>query len=105
MNAKDFILENDEEAREAVFNGYDLRMSELELLEWMEKYAQYKAENLHISGVRLPLLEQAKDCLMELCQLKAYKDDMGKDAHYQKRQPELWKEANRLLNEVTSKEA
>lgn len=37
------------------------------------------------------------ECLRELCQLKTYKDEIGKDSFYKKKQPKLWEQANRLL--------
>lgn len=42
MNAKEFIYNNSKELSEAIDNGYDLRMSEPEILYWMEKYAAMK---------------------------------------------------------------
>ena len=45
---------------------------------------------------------QALEILMELCQLKHYKGTTGKDAFYEKRQPELWKKANDLLNKLAN---
>lgn len=43
---------------------------------------------------------KAVELLKELCQLKHYKDTVGKDSFYEKRQPELWKEANNFLNSL-----
>lgn len=42
MNAKEFILRHSEKFREAVDNGYDIRMDEEEILEWMERYRSAK---------------------------------------------------------------
>jgi hypothetical protein len=42
--------------------------------------------------------ETAIEILIELCKLKHYKDTVGKDSLYEKRQPELWKRANDFLN-------
>lgn len=42
----------------------------------------------------------AVEILKELCQLKHYKDTVGKDSFYEKRQPELWKLANDYLNSL-----
>ena len=53
MNAKDFILNNSKAFSKAVDQGYDIRMDENEILDSMEKYAQYKAENLPISDVSI----------------------------------------------------
>lgn len=46
----------------------------------------------------IPINQGAVALLMELCKLKHYKDTVGKDSFYEKRQPELWKEANDFLN-------
>ena len=51
MKAKEFILSESKAYRDAVDNGYDIRMDEKEILYWMERYAEYKAENLPISPV------------------------------------------------------
>jgi hypothetical protein len=40
MTPKQFILENSDKFREAVENGYDIRMEESEIFEWMERYSQ-----------------------------------------------------------------
>ena len=44
MNAKEFILDVYERHAIAVANGYDLRMEEIEWLEIMEEYAEYKLD-------------------------------------------------------------
>lgn len=44
MNAKGFILAVYERHANAVANGYDLRMEEIEWLEIMEEYAEYKLD-------------------------------------------------------------
>jgi deoxyadenosine/deoxycytidine kinase len=49
-------------------------------------------------------LQSGIEILKELCQLKHYKDDVGKDAFYEKRQPELWKQTNEFLNTLTDKQ-
>lgn len=41
---------------------------------------------------------EAVEILKELCRLEYYKDVLGKDAFYEKTQPELWKRANDFLN-------
>jgi hypothetical protein len=51
MKAKEFILSESKAFRDAVDNGYDIRMDEKEILYWMERYAEYKAENSPISDV------------------------------------------------------
>ena len=38
------------------------------------------------------------NCLVELSNLKAYKDQHGKTEYYLKRQPELWAKARELLS-------
>lgn len=45
--------------------------------------------------------DKAINILKELCKLKHYKDTVGKDSLYEKRQPELWKLANDFLNKVS----
>lgn len=47
-------------------------------------------------------LEAGIEILKELCQLKHHKDTVGKDAHYEKRQPELWKLANEFLSQYNN---
>lgn len=44
-NAREFILENSKDHSEAIDNGYCIKMDEPEILEWMEKYAQFKLKN------------------------------------------------------------
>lgn len=51
MKAKEFIYSRSQELAEAIDNGYDLRLSEPDILYWMEKYAEYKAKNLPIHNV------------------------------------------------------
>lgn len=43
--------------------------------------------------------------LQELCQLKHYKDTVGKDSIYEKRQPQAWKAANEFLNSIARNES
>ena len=43
--AKQFILENSEEFSKAVDNGYDIQMTEDEILYWMEKYSVNEIKN------------------------------------------------------------
>lgn len=52
MKAKEFIYSRSQELAEAIDNGYDIRLSEPDILYWMEKYAEYKAKNLPIHNVR-----------------------------------------------------
>jgi len=59
MKAKEFIYSRSQELAEAIDNGYDLRLSEPDILYWMEKYAEYKAKNLPIHNVSASLLERA----------------------------------------------
>ena len=59
MTAKEFIYRRSQELAEAIDNGYDLRLSEPDILYWMEKYAEYKAENLPIHNVSVSLIERA----------------------------------------------
>ena len=51
MTAKEFIYNRSQELSEAIDNGYDLRLSEPDILYWMEKYADYKAKKLPIHNV------------------------------------------------------
>lgn len=51
MTAKEFIYSRSQELSEAIDNGYDLRLSEPDILYWMEKYAEYKAKKLPIHNV------------------------------------------------------
>jgi hypothetical protein len=44
--------------------------------------------------------EKAIEILTELCQLKKYKDSVGKDDFYKEQQPKAWEEANKLLNSL-----
>lgn len=48
MNAKQFILSNSPKFREAVENGYDIRMEEEEILEWMERYRSAKMKTVQL---------------------------------------------------------
>lgn len=45
--------------------------------------------------------EVGEEILQELCQLKSYKDSVGKDSVYQRQQPILWKQANDHLNNIS----
>ena len=40
--AKEFLITSSTKFEEAVANGYDIRMEEQEILQWMEAYAQHK---------------------------------------------------------------
>ena len=67
-----------------------------------------KAGNLHRamqewSSLQNQSLIEAVEILKELCQLKHYKDTIGKDSLYEKSQPEAWKKANDFLNSITRK--
>jgi hypothetical protein len=63
-----------------------------EILAAMEQYAQqFQSPSSQSDAVEL---------LRELCQLKHYKDTVGKDDFYEKTQPELWKKANEFLNSL-----
>lgn len=42
--AKRFLIETDPKIEEAVFNGYDIRMEELEWLKKMQSYADQEVE-------------------------------------------------------------
>ena len=44
MDAKEFIYHRSQELAEAIDNGYDLRMSEPDILYWMESYSKFKTE-------------------------------------------------------------
>lgn len=73
----------------------------------LERLAEPQANGIPTSDEALPigdvggaLLLEAKECLVELCQLKAYKDDVGKDEVYQKAWAEAWKRANDVLNRI-----
>lgn len=46
MTACLFILKNSEKHREAVDNGYDIRMDEPEILQWMESYHKESSKEL-----------------------------------------------------------
>jgi hypothetical protein len=59
------------------------------------------ATYIHLMDEYADKLEEGIEILKELCQLKSYKDEVGKDGHYEKRQPELWKMANQFLNEIS----
>lgn len=56
--AKHFIEINSKEFSEAIYNGYDIRMDEDEILEWMQKYANSEVEklNLHVFNDQRELL-------------------------------------------------
>ena len=41
ISPRSFILENSEKFEEAVMHGYDIRMDEHEIFEWMDSYATY----------------------------------------------------------------
>lgn len=53
--AKQFIIDNDSYYAGAVERGYDIRMSESEILEWMQRYADNEVKNLALPPVRLSL--------------------------------------------------
>ena len=42
--------------------------------------------------------DEVWEALLRLCELKKYKDEMGKDSFYLKNQPEAWKQADEALN-------
>lgn len=44
--------------------------------------------------------EGAIEILKDLCQLKHYKDEVGKDGFYEREQPLAWKRANEFLNSL-----
>lgn len=50
--------------------------------------------------VKNETIDELIDALKELCELKHYKDNVGRDSIYRKRQPEAWKQANALLNNL-----
>jgi hypothetical protein len=56
---------------------------------------EYAAQQLQPPGT-----SDAVELLKELCQLKRYKDTVGKDSLYEKAQPELWRRANEFLNSL-----
>lgn len=62
MTAKEFIYSRSQELAEAIDNGYDLRLSEPDILYWMEKYAEFKVKNLPIHNVSDWLDEDSTDC-------------------------------------------
>lgn len=49
--AKQFILDNDPQIEEAVDQGYGIVMTEDELLEWMQRYADNEVKNLTLPQV------------------------------------------------------
>ncbi len=49
--------------------------------------------------------EEAIEILTELCKLKHYKDTVGKDEIYEKKQPELWKLANEFLTKFSNNQS
>lgn len=65
MTAKEFIYSRSQELAEAIDNGYDLRLSEPDILYWMEKYAEYKAKKLPIHNVveQSEQLTQTEKCM------------------------------------------
>jgi hypothetical protein len=56
------------------------------------------AEKDAIITAKNETIDSLIDALKELCDLKDYKENVGKDAGYMKRQPEAWKQAFGLLN-------
>ena len=56
-SAKEFLIRTDKKIREAVNNGYDIRLDESEILKKMEEYANFKL-NMHIVVGSLPTEEQ-----------------------------------------------
>jgi len=49
--AKQFIVDNSKKHSEAVGYGCDIRMTEPEILEWMQKYADSEVKNLTLAVV------------------------------------------------------
>ena len=49
--AKQFIIENSEQFSTAIDNGYDIRMTEAEIFEWMQKYADSEVKKLNTPDV------------------------------------------------------
>jgi BMFP domain-containing protein YqiC len=47
-------------------------------------------------------VREAEEILTELCALKAYKDKVGKDAHYRAEQPKAWERARAFLQSKQS---
>jgi hypothetical protein len=45
-------------------------------------------------------MAEAVDIIKSLCNLKKYKDTVGKDSYYQKEQPKAWDRANYFLNNL-----
>jgi len=63
----------------------------IEIVEWLDESIEPCATS-----------SEAVEILKELCQLKHYKDTVGKDSVYEKSQPEAWKKANDFLNSIIS---
>jgi hypothetical protein len=69
-------------------------INKLSLYGHNEHYETYDVEKIVESP---PDISELVGALRELCDLKNHKDTIGKDADYEKRQPEAWKKANEAL--------
>lgn len=82
MKAKEFIYSRSQELAEAIDNGYDLRLSEPDILYWMEKYAEYKAKNLPIHNVvrrseQLKVFDDLLDYAWDLAHLNEHYEKLN----------------------------
>ena len=59
MTPKQFIVSNSEKFAEAVSNGYDIRMEEDEIFEWMEKY---RAADLYYYLKEGEIIQEGDEC-------------------------------------------
>lgn len=69
-------------------------------IKYQEEILQFQSRIQQLEQSNVPRWVKAEEILKELCQLKHYKDTVGKDAFYEKTQPELWKKANEFLNSL-----
>ena len=88
-------------AKEIIKHRWDSEMEQLERLIPQFENSEF-IDPKFVNGMKWKLRAlKAEELLSELCQLKSYKDEMGKDEFYQERKPQLWAEANEHLNTIT----
>jgi hypothetical protein len=78
---------------------YDAEAIKSQFLKWAKSEQGQKL----LSGIGdewVSVEHPAVEILRHLCELKHYKDTVGKDEVYKKRQPETWKMANDYLNSL-----
>lgn len=95
-----YINEDAEETKSLIvfrgkhgFDGFPKWRLESTNFMWLDPNPSLQAQGIEV-------LKDGIEILKELCQLKHYKDTVGKDSFYEKRQPELWKMANDFLNKL-----